>query len=70
MLSRIQNTSAAPRAVDLDLIGKMLDTAEEIYGDPELAVDPDMFAFAGHLIDSAQARYDAWLASESWKLKM
>ena len=70
MLLRIQNISAAPRAVDLDIIGKMLDTAEEIYGDPKLAVDPEMFAFAGHLIDSAQARYAAWLASERWRRKV
>ena len=67
MFLRVQDISAAPRAADLDLVGKMLDTAEEIYGDSELAANPDMFAFAGRLIDSAQAHYDAWLASGSWK---
>ena len=67
MFSRVHHISGAPRAATLDLIGNMLDTAEEIYGDPELAANPDMFAVAGRLIDAAQARYDAWLASESWK---
>ena len=67
MFSQVQNISATARTVDLALIGKMLDTAEAIYDDPELAADPDMFTFAGRLVDSAQARYDAWLASQSWK---
>jgi len=67
MYSRLHVTAAAPRAAELELISDMLDMAEEIYGSPVLGADPHMFAFAGHLIDTAQARYESWLASESWK---